>query len=95
MARAQDKLDRLRTVQPFLIDLSLCENPVGARVGQTLKDKLDLLPLGGLARTGAGQGEEDEEGKTRVHDLDRDRWRRFVSPLCNQNTGSPLGIVAM
>lgn len=45
MARAQDKLDRLRTVEPFLIDLSLRENPVGARVGQTLKDKLDLLPL--------------------------------------------------
>jgi hypothetical protein len=45
MARAQDKLERLRTVQPFLIDLSLRENPVGARVGQTLTDKLDLLPL--------------------------------------------------
>jgi len=45
MARAQDKLERLRTVQPFLIDLSLRENPVGARVGQTLTDKIHLLPL--------------------------------------------------
>jgi hypothetical protein len=45
MARAQAKLDRLRTVEPFLIDLSLRENPVGSRVGQTLRDKLDLLPL--------------------------------------------------
>jgi hypothetical protein len=45
IARAQDKLDRLRTVQPFLIDLSLRENPVGARVGQTLTDKINLLPL--------------------------------------------------
>lgn len=44
IARAQDKLDRLRTVQPFLIDLSLRENPVGARVGQTLADKQALLP---------------------------------------------------
>lgn len=45
MGRAQDKLERLRTIQPFLIDLSLRENPVGARVGQTLSDKLHLLPL--------------------------------------------------
>ena len=45
IARANDKLDRLRTVEPFLIDLSLRENPVGARVGQTLSDKLALLPL--------------------------------------------------
>ena len=45
MARARDKLERLRTVEPFLIDLSLRENPVGARVGQTLSDKLHLLPL--------------------------------------------------
>lgn len=45
IARAQDKLERLRTVQPFLIDLSLRENPVGARVGQTKEDKIALLPL--------------------------------------------------
>jgi len=45
IARAQGKLDRLRTVEPFLIDLSLRENPVGARVGQTLTDKIHLLPL--------------------------------------------------
>ena len=44
VARAADKLERLRTVEPFLIDLSLRENPVGARVGQTLTDKLALLP---------------------------------------------------
>lgn len=45
MARAQDQLERLRTAKPFLIDLSLRENPVGARVGQTKDDKLALLPL--------------------------------------------------
>jgi hypothetical protein len=42
---AQDKLDVLRTINPFFIDLSLRENPVGARVGQTLDDKLAILPL--------------------------------------------------
>lgn len=42
---AQDKIDILREIKPFLIDLSLRENPVGARVGQTLDDKLAILPL--------------------------------------------------
>lgn len=42
--QAQRKLERLRDIEPFLIDLSLRENPVGARVGQTLQDKLDILP---------------------------------------------------
>lgn len=45
MARAQDKLERIRTIQPFLIDLSLRETPAGGRVGQTLTDKINLLPL--------------------------------------------------
>lgn len=44
LARMQNNIDRLRTIEPFLIDLSLRENPVGARVGQTLEDKLALLP---------------------------------------------------
>lgn len=44
LAGAQEKLDKLRTVEPYLIDLSLRENPVGARVGQTLQNKLDILP---------------------------------------------------
>ncbi len=44
LAGAQEKLDRLRNVKPFLIDLSLRENPVGARVGQTLQDKLAIYP---------------------------------------------------
>lgn len=38
------KLDHLRSIEPFFIDLSLRENPVGARVGQTLDDKLAILP---------------------------------------------------
>ncbi len=42
---AQAKIDRLCAVDPYLIDLSLRENPVGARVGQTLEDKLAILPL--------------------------------------------------
>ena len=41
---AQDKIEQLRALNPFFIDLSLRENPVGARVGQTLADKLAILP---------------------------------------------------
>jgi hypothetical protein len=41
---AQRRIDKLRSIEPYLIDLSLRENPVGARVGQTLADKLAILP---------------------------------------------------
>jgi hypothetical protein len=44
MAGAQAKVDRLRTIEPYLIDLSLRENAFGSRVGQTLADKLSILP---------------------------------------------------
>ena len=44
LAEVKAKLDRLRNIKPYLIDLSLRENPVGARVGQTLADKLSILP---------------------------------------------------
>lgn len=44
LAGAQEKIDRLRSMQPYLIDLSLRENPVGAHIGQTLADKLAILP---------------------------------------------------
>ncbi len=44
LAAADQKLDKLRAVKPYLIDLSLRENPVGARVGQTLAEKLAILP---------------------------------------------------
>ena len=44
LAGAQAKIDQLRNINPFFIDLSLRENPVGARVGQTLQDKLAILP---------------------------------------------------
>jgi hypothetical protein len=43
-AGAQKKIDRLRSIEPYLIDLSLRENVFGARVGQTLEDKLQILP---------------------------------------------------
>lgn len=43
-AAAQEKLERLRSVKPYLIDLSLRENPFGSRVGQTLEEKLRILP---------------------------------------------------
>ncbi|MFA5983455.1 MAG: hypothetical protein WC782_05520 [Methylococcaceae bacterium] len=43
-ALSQDKIAQLRQIEPYLIDLSLRENPVGARVGQTLEDKLAILP---------------------------------------------------
>ena len=44
LAASHAKLDKLRNIQPYLIDLSLRENPVGARMGQTLADKLEILP---------------------------------------------------
>jgi hypothetical protein len=40
----QKKIDRLRSIEPYLIDLSLRENVFGSRVGQTLQDKLAILP---------------------------------------------------
>jgi hypothetical protein len=44
LAGAQEKIEKLRRINPYLIDLSLRENPVGARIGQTLADKLSILP---------------------------------------------------
>ncbi|MDB6061968.1 MAG: homocitrate synthase [Verrucomicrobiaceae bacterium] len=44
LADAQEKLEKLRNIKPYLIDLSLRENPVGARMGQNLADKLAILP---------------------------------------------------
>lgn len=44
LADAQEKLEKLRSIKPYLIDLSLRENPVGARMGQNLADKLGILP---------------------------------------------------
>lgn len=44
LAEADAKLARLQAVEPFLIDLSLRENPVGSPIGQTLADKLAILP---------------------------------------------------
>ena len=44
LVETQRKLEKLRSIKPYLIDLSLRENPVGSRVGQTLADKLDMLP---------------------------------------------------
>ena len=41
---AMVRIEQLRTLKPFLIDLSLRENPVGDRVGQTLEEKLAILP---------------------------------------------------
>lgn len=44
LSAADEKIDRLRAIQPYFIDLSLRENPVGSRIGQTLADKLAILP---------------------------------------------------
>lgn len=44
LAGVQNKVETLRSIRPYLIDLSLRENPVGARIGQTLADKLAILP---------------------------------------------------
>jgi len=44
LAASERKIDHLRAIEPFFIDLSLRENPFGSRVGQTLADKLAILP---------------------------------------------------
>ncbi|HEX3597939.1 MAG TPA: hypothetical protein VHU80_22675 [Polyangiaceae bacterium] len=44
LAASRDKVERLRTLEPYLIDLSLRENVFGSRLGQTLEDKLAILP---------------------------------------------------
>lgn len=44
MAEARRQLTRLQDIDPYLIDLSLRENPVGSGIGQTLQDKLRILP---------------------------------------------------
>jgi hypothetical protein len=44
LAQTDAKLQRLQNIEPCLIDLSLRENPVGANLGQTLRDKLSILP---------------------------------------------------
>jgi len=44
LADADQKLARLRAIEPWLIDISLRENPVGSGIGHTLADKLRILP---------------------------------------------------
>jgi isopropylmalate/homocitrate/citramalate synthase len=44
MADSLRQLQRLQDIDPYLIDLSLRENPVGSGIGQTLQDKLCILP---------------------------------------------------
>jgi hypothetical protein len=41
---ADGQLEQLRAIKPYLIDMSLRENPVGSSIGQTLADKLRILP---------------------------------------------------
>ena len=41
---AGQKLAQLRAIDPYLIDISLRENPVGSGIGHTLADKLRILP---------------------------------------------------
>lgn len=42
--QADRQLQQLRDLRPYLIDMSLRENPVGSNIGQTLADKLRILP---------------------------------------------------
>jgi len=44
LSAARAKEDRLQSIVPYFIDLSLRENAFGSRVGQTLEDKLNILP---------------------------------------------------
>jgi hypothetical protein len=41
---ARRKLKQLQDIDPYLIDLSLRENPFGSPVGQTVKDRFEILP---------------------------------------------------
>ena len=45
LSAAQRKLEQLQSIDPYFIDLSLRENAFGSRIGQTLEDKLSILPL--------------------------------------------------
>lgn len=44
LAESSGKLAQLRAIEPYLIDISLRENPVGSGIGHTLADKLRILP---------------------------------------------------
>lgn len=44
LADADGKLARLRQIEPYLIDVSLRESPVGSALGHTLANKLAILP---------------------------------------------------
>ncbi len=44
LADSDRQLEQLRAIRPYLIDLSLRENPVGSGIGHTLEDKLRILP---------------------------------------------------
>jgi hypothetical protein len=44
MQDVEARLDQLKNARPSLLDVSLRENAVGARIGQTLQDKLELFP---------------------------------------------------
>jgi hypothetical protein len=44
LEEANDKIDRLRALEPLLLDVSLRENSVGSPIGPTLAEKLEMLP---------------------------------------------------
>src|SRR5881398_1507967 len=81
--QADRQLQQLRAVKPYLIDMSLRENPVGADIGQTLADKLRILPqlrafgmrnihLGSLDYALPDEPEVDDDfmAHLRDHDID-------------------------
>lgn len=89
LASAEEKLERLRQVDPYLIDLSLRENAFGARVGQTLADKLRILPelrafgfknilLGTLDYAIPDELEVDDDFMMYLRDHDIDRTGGFA-----------------
>lgn len=88
-AGAREKIDRLRGIDPFLIDLSLRENPVGDRIGQTLEEKLSILPqmrefgfknilLGTLDYSMADELEVDDDFMMYLRDHEIDMTGGFV-----------------
>jgi hypothetical protein len=44
LAALDQKVQSLIDIDPYLIDLSLRENPFGSQIGQTLTEKLNILP---------------------------------------------------
>lgn len=84
LAEADQRLERLRRIKPYLLDISLRENSASSPIGHTLADKLALLPqlrefgferivLGTLNYAMPDEPEVDDDfmAYLQTHDIDR------------------------